>query len=102
MLRFLVAGFGRRLVALLLLATLPILVAGTWLLSRDAADRLRSAAVERLAHRAHNLAERVSAWSGDAARDLEFLSRHPDLVSMDPARQRPLCLSIWCSPQRIP
>ena len=30
------------------------------------------------------------AWSGDAARDLQFLAGHPDLVSMDPARQRPV------------
>ena len=88
--RFLIAGFGRRLVALLLLVMLPILVAGAWLLSRNAADHLRWAAAARLTATANDLANRVAAWSGDAARDLQFLAGHPDLVSMDPARQRPV------------
>ena len=88
--RFLIAGFGCRLVALLLLVMLPILVAGAWLLSRNAADHLRLGSRRQADRYGQRPGQPGGAWSGDAVRDLQFLAGHPDLVSMDPARQRPL------------
>ena len=43
---------------------------------------------------ARSLAFKVNDWSDDSARDLMFLARHPDLVSMDPARQRAFLLQV--------
>ncbi len=88
--RFLAARFSNRLILLMLLATIPAMLGGTWILSRKATDDLREAGVQRLASTAEKLANRVDAWIGDVTRDLQLLSHHPDLTSMDSGRQRAL------------
>jgi len=88
--RFLTATFSRRLILFVLFATIPAMLGGTWILSRKATDDLRVAGVQRLASTAENLANRVNNWVEDVARDLQLLSRHPNLPGMDPRRQREL------------
>ena len=77
MIRFLTARFSRQVIGLTLSATIPILVAGIWVLNKTAAGHLRSAAVERLASAADILARRVDAWGGAVARNLQLLSSIP-------------------------
>ena len=81
--RFLGARFGRRLILWMLLATIPAMLGGTWILSRKATDDLMAAGVQRLSSTADNLANRVDGWVGDVARDLQLLSRHPSLTGMN-------------------
>ena len=88
--RFLTARFSYRLILWMLLATIPAMLGGIWVLSRKATDDLRAAGTQRLASTAENLANRVDSWVGDVARDLQLLSHHPDLTGMDPGRQRTL------------
>ncbi|MEI8195889.1 MAG: GAF domain-containing protein, partial [Phycisphaerae bacterium] len=83
---------GRRLILAALLVSMPGLVVGTLLLGHIAADRLRQSAIERLAATARALATRTDEWAADAAQDLKFLSGRPEMVSMDPKRQRPVML----------
>ena len=93
--RFLGARFGRRLILWMLLATIPAMLGGTWILSRKATDDLMAAGVQRLSSTADNLANRVDGWVGDVARDLQLLSRHPSLTGMD-SRQHHWLLQQFC------
>ena len=43
--RFFTARFSHRLILLMLLATVPVMLLGIWILSRKAADYLRGSAV---------------------------------------------------------
>jgi signal transduction histidine kinase len=92
--RFLTAKLHRRLILLMLLATIPAMLAGFWILSQAATDRLRAAAEERLRATTDDVAQKVDVWLGSVARDLALLSRHPDLASLDPARQRALLFEL--------
>ena len=89
------ASFSNRLILLMLLATVPAMLGAIWLLSRKTTDDLRSVAAQELASTAHHLAGRVETWVDETASDLQLLSRHPDLTSMDPSRQRAL-LQLLC------
>ncbi len=87
-LRLATMRFSHRLVLLMLLATVPAMLGGICILSQEPADYLEAAAAEKLASTAHHLAEKVDAWLDNPVPDLEFFSHDPDLVSMDPKRQR--------------
>ena len=62
--RFLTARFSHRLILSMLLATIPAMLVGTWILSRKAMNNLRAAGVQRLAFTAERLASRVDNWTG--------------------------------------
>ena len=86
--RLLAAGFSRRLTLLMLLATIPAMLGSNWILSRKAANYLTAAATEKLAATTDKLGKSVDAWVDDVGRELQVFSRDPDIVSMNPRRQR--------------
>ena len=72
----------------MLLATIPAMLGSNWILSRKAANYLTAAANEKLAATTDKLAKGVDAWVDDVGRELQVFSRDPDIVSMNPRRQR--------------
>jgi PAS domain S-box-containing protein len=79
---------AHRLMLLMLLATIPAMVARIFVLDSIATTYLRAAAAEKLSLTARSLAAKVDYWNTDTVRDLQFLSHDTDLVGMDSARQR--------------
>lgn len=80
---------SHRLIILMLLATLPVMLGGVLVLSNAAAKYLSSNAAKALTITTHNLANKAELWAGGAGRDLRFLAKDSDIVSMNPVRQRP-------------
>ena len=78
---------ARRLILLMLLATIPAMLGGILILYFGAAAYMRASAADKLAVTANTLADKVDTWSADAANDLKALSRNTDLSSMNVARQ---------------
>ncbi len=92
--RFVTVKIGRRLILLVLMATIPALLAAILVLSHVAIDYLRETAIQKLAATAHVLEARVTDQTGDVSQDLELVSELPDMFSMDPARQRMILLRL--------
>ena len=79
-----------RLVALVALAVLPVRLAGLTFISHEANAVLRQKVDRELELRTHNLASTVRAWDEYMVLALDNLRGLPDIVSMDPSRQRPV------------
>ncbi|HUO10771.1 MAG TPA: PAS domain S-box protein [Phycisphaerae bacterium] len=78
---------ARRLILLMLLATIPAMFGGILVLYVNAAAYMKANAFGKLAATANTLADRVDTWSTDAADDLKALARNTDLSVMNAARQ---------------
>jgi diguanylate cyclase (GGDEF)-like protein/PAS domain S-box-containing protein len=90
MLRMLRGGWSLRvrLLVLVALAVLPARLAGLTFLSHQSNSILRQNAAKELDLRTHNLVDTVRAWDQYMVLELDNLRGLPDVVSMDPSRQR--------------
>lgn len=79
-----------RLVVLLALAILPARLTGLAFISRQADSILRQKAQRELELRTRDFASNVRAWDNYMVLALDNLRGLSDIVSMDPARQRPV------------
>lgn len=87
LLAFIRVKLSRQLVAFILLATIPPMFGGILILSRAADAYLQRDALDKLNASAETLALRATDYAVDMSQDLRFLATHPDICSMDPARQ---------------
>jgi len=79
-----------RLTALILVVTIPLLVAVVAFVSTRAAALIEQNAAERLGAINRALASSVSMWLDLNVKALQELASLPDITSMDPERQKPL------------
>lgn len=79
-----------RLMALVLISTVPILVAIGAFVSIRAETLIEEYALERLQATNRALASNVSVWLDLNAQALQELASQPDIVSMEPDQQKPL------------
>src|SRR5690348_3115077 len=79
-----------RLVTLVALAVLPVALAATTFLTSEADAILRQKAGRELELTTDNLATNVGAWDQYMVLALDNLRGLPEIVSMDPALQRPV------------
>jgi GAF domain-containing protein/HAMP domain-containing protein len=79
-----------RLTALILAVSIPILVAAVAFVTWRAGTVIEQKADERLATTDRALAANVQVWLTLNAQALQQLVASPDIISMDPARQKPL------------
>src|SRR5271170_2310835 len=89
-LRFRIPRLAHRLILIMLLLTVPTMLARVLFLYAIVATYMRAAAAEKISATANSLAATVEYWAADAARDLQFISQNSDLSNRDPARQRVL------------
>ncbi|MGP1373763.1 MAG: response regulator [Almyronema sp.] len=83
-----------RLSSLVLLGVVPPMLAAIWYASSHAAQIIRQDAKDNMALKAAALSESVSRWEEMNILALQSLSRQPDIVSMDPQRQKPVLVAM--------
>ena len=83
-----------RLTALVMITTIPLLVGVTAFISSRAGAEIEAQANLGLQQNDHALATNVSTWLGLHVRTLNEMATLPDIVSMDPARQKPDLMAI--------
>lgn len=85
-------GLRLRIIVMVLLVSVPVMAGGVVFLTRQATAFLRHEAQQRLAQVATQLGQRVMTFDDGMLEDLENLAGQPDVVSMDPALQRPVLM----------
>ena len=83
-----------RLSALVIIVTAPLMVAMAFFLSNRAQVQLQSDAEKTLATANQSISETVSLWLQYNEKALSNLISNADIISMDPARQKPLLESM--------
>ncbi|HEV7301945.1 MAG TPA: cache domain-containing protein [Tepidisphaeraceae bacterium] len=83
-----------RLVALILLATVPVMAAGILVPSWLAGRTLRDKAHAELAQVAQRLSENVEMWDEATISVLQMLASNPAIMTMDPEQQRSVLLRV--------
>ena len=78
-----------RLSILTLIVSVPLLIAITYLITHIAAAQMREDADERLRLLNLKLADTAQMWLDFHTRTLTAVAAHPDVMSMNPARQKP-------------
>src|SRR6476646_3352840 len=81
-------SFRLRLTFMALLASVPAMLGAHMGISHVAAELLRADARRQLAATADTLSRNVRQWDRSMALALRTMTAEPDVVSMDPARQR--------------
>jgi GAF domain-containing protein len=79
-----------RLTALVLISTVPFLVMVVIIVSTRAGMLIERNALERLRETNRAVASNISIWLDLNARALQELASQPDIISMEPERQKPL------------
>ena len=88
------ASLQIRLSALVIIVTVPLMVAMAFFLSNRAQIQLQSDAEKTLATANQSISETVSLWLQYNEKALSNLVLNPDITSMDPAKQKPLLESM--------
>jgi len=83
-----------RLPLLVLLGTLPPMLAAFWYSSSRAAYVISQEAKANMALQAEALAQNVSGWDEQNTLALRNLSKQPDILSMDITRQQPVLMEL--------
>jgi GAF domain-containing protein/HAMP domain-containing protein len=79
-----------RLVALILIVTMPLLIAVSVFVTRRAGSLLEQDALSNLRTTNRGLSSVLNIWLDSNVRALKVLSSQPDITSMDPSRQKPI------------
>jgi len=79
-----------RLAALILVVTMPLLIAVTIFVTRHAGAMLEQDALKELDSTNEALSTNTNLWLDSNVRALQELVKLPDIVSMNPARQKPV------------
>lgn len=91
---FLQSSISNRLTALVLAATIPLLIGVTAYLSNRAGNALETQALHNLQQNNQSLATNVSTWLELHVRTIQGIAALPDIKSMNAVRQRPALLAI--------
>lgn len=75
-----------RLILVILRATVPVPLAGILVITEVAANREREIGYENLDDTANKVVDKLQVWTVTIADELQFLTHHPDLISMEPPR----------------
>ena len=79
-----------RMPLIVILGVIPLIVGGFFYYSERASKKIGREAEENMALRANMLAELVSQWDLANTLVLQNLSQQPDIVSMNPTKQKPV------------
>lgn len=84
-----VGSIINRLTALVLVVSIPLLIGVTVYISSRAGNEIQTQALHALEDHNQSLSSNISVWLEQHVQTIKEMSMLPDIVSMDPARQKP-------------